>query len=221
MTDFNKLTQDKKREFLIKHVLEDKYFSKAHDTFKTYLQKQESKKLSSEELKKYIATRNNIKQAKYIAIYLKDYERAIEKCISHQSRYKDIVDDVYQEKNSIEECCASKHINGFIKGDNIFETIIEYYEDTKHTIYSYGGEDDQTLKKAIKILLSNPFLNDEIKTSQEFISYTEEFKSYIDDDKIEYNIDESDISDSNDSNDSSDSSDSDSNHSDSNHSDSS
>ena len=98
MTDFNKLTQDEKRDFLIKHVLEDKYFSKAHDIFKTYLQKQELKKLSSEELKKYITTRNNTKQANYIYNYLKDYERAVEKCVSHQSRYKDIVDNVYQEK---------------------------------------------------------------------------------------------------------------------------
>jgi hypothetical protein len=129
MTYFNKLTKDEKREFLIKNVLEDKYFSKAHDIFKTYLEKQESKKLSSEELKKYITTRNNTKQALYIENYLRDYERAIEKCVSHQSRYKDIVYYVYQEKNNIEEFCASKHINGFINGMNIFDTIIEYYDE--------------------------------------------------------------------------------------------
>ena len=130
MTDlFNKCTKEEQREFLIKHILEDKYFSKAHDIFKTYLQKQESKKLSSEELKKYITTRNNTKKANYIKIYLKDYERAIEKCVSHQSRYKDIVCDVYQEKNNIEECCASKHINGLINGDNIFDILFLVMEE--------------------------------------------------------------------------------------------
>ena len=73
MTDFNNLAKEKQRYFLIKHVLEDKYFSKAHDTFKIYLHQLESKILSPEELKKYIINRNNTKQAKYIDIYFNNY----------------------------------------------------------------------------------------------------------------------------------------------------
>ena len=130
-----------------------------------------------------------MKLANYLSIDLDRYEYTVKECALRQSKYSLDVYDIMQEKLNIEWCCSSKHINGHINNIHIFNIIIQYYENTKKIIDSYGGDEKQTLKKAINILLFNPFLNDDIKQSEKYLYYIKDENES----DIEYNIYEPDI----------------------------
>ena len=174
-TLFDELSNDEKRTFLIKNVLKDGYFTAIHDQFKLY---SHIHSFSPDEFREYQRDRNNTTLVEIIKKYLDDYEYAVNTCALRESKYSYDVFDILDEKERVEWACISNHINGNLNSKHIFYVIIDYYEKTKKTIDSYEGDDNQTLKKAIKILLSNPFLDDSIKQSKEFLYYSEELKSY-------------------------------------------
>ncbi len=172
-TAFNKLSIDEQSKFLIINILNNKNFGKIHNIIKEnynhYI-------FEGEELIKYKYELNNKRLVQCIYKELARYERAVDKCLVEQSRYKDIVYWVYDAKQDIEYYCKSKYING---DDNLLEKIVDYYNNTEGTICDYGGEtsgwDDQTLKNAIRILLKNPYLDEKIKNTKEYKEYYEEF----------------------------------------------
>jgi hypothetical protein len=180
---FNKLTNDEQRKFIINKIINDKYFSKIHnkvkDNYCKYL-------LEGDELTKYKLDLYNRRNAKHISNALLNYEHAVDKIMAEYSRYKDIVYDVYSCKETIEELCKSKYINGMnLRTYNpyyIFYDIIYCYNNTLCTIGKYGGEqeendenDNQSLLKAIKILVNNPYLCDGIKNDKKYKKYYDEF----------------------------------------------
>jgi hypothetical protein len=200
-TAFNKLSLDEQSKFLIANILNNKNFVKIHNFIKNnyYNYFLEGEELIKHKLKMY-----NDRITKNIYNELQRYERAVDKCLVEQSRYKDIVYWVYDAKNDIEYYCKSKYING---DDNLLEKLVDYYNNTEGTISDYGGErsgwDDQTLKNAIRILLKNPYLDEKIKNTKEYKEYYEEFINNDDnnneendnndkDTKMEYNDNEID-----------------------------
>jgi hypothetical protein len=192
-TAFNKLSIDEQSKFLIINILNNKIFGKIHNIIKEnynhYI-------FEGEELIKYKYELNNKRLVQCIYKELARYERAVDKCLVEQSRYKDIVYWVYDAKQDIEYYCKSKYING---DDNLLEKIVDYYNNTEGTISDYGGErsgwDDQTLKNAIRILLKNPYLDEKIKNTKEYKEYYDEFINDNDNDEDndkEYNDNEID-----------------------------
>jgi hypothetical protein len=206
-TEFNKLSIDERRKFIISNILQDKFFNKIHSTVKdTYCQYI----LEGDELVKFKLDLNNKKQASHISNALKEYEHSVDKIMAEYSRYKDLVYNVYSNKESIEELCKSKYINGtnghsYYKNNYIFYDIIYCYYNTLSTIGKYGGEtygdEDQSLLKAVKILLNNPHICDEIKNSNKYKEYydeifndpDEENNDEKDDEEINYDKEENDI----------------------------
>jgi len=197
-TAFNKLSLDEQSKFLITNILNNKTFEKIHNIIKEnynhYI-------FEGEELIKYKYELNNKRLVQCIYKELARYERAVDKCLVEQSRYKDIVYWVYDAKQDIEYYCKSKYING---DDNLLEKVVDYYNNTEGTICDYGGErsgmDDQTLKNAIRILLKNPYLDEKIKNTKEYQEYYEEFINNNEDedkdnDDNEYNDNEIDADD--------------------------
>jgi hypothetical protein len=182
---FNKLTIDEQRKFIINKIISDKYFSKIHsnvkDNYCEYI-------LEGDELTKYKLELNNRRNAKHISNALLNYEHAVDKVMAEYSRYKDIVYDVYSCKETIEELCKSKYINGMnLRTYNpyyIFYDIIYCYYNTLNTIYKYSGDteeiDNQSLNKAIRNLLNNPNLCDGIKNDKKYKKYYDEFYSKTD-----------------------------------------
>ena len=211
--EFESLINEEKRKFLIKSILNDNYFHNIHKSIKdSYIEYIYDK----DELKNKLKERNNRRIGNIIRNNLKYYTNSVNKCFIEQSRYKDIVDEVYSCKHEIELNCASKFINDITDScgeykKHIFEEIIYSYERTRNTISGYGGNtrgsDDQTLKKAIKILLKNPYLNDDVKNTQKYKDYYNEFINInklendessdlyfsSEDDDAEYNDNEKDI----------------------------
>jgi hypothetical protein len=186
-TAFNKLSLDEQSKFLIANILNNKNFVKIHNFIKNnyYNYFLEGEELIKHKLKMY-----NDRITKNIYKELSRYERAVDKCLVEQSRYKDIVYWVYDAKNDLEYYCKSKYING---DEKLLERIVDCYNNTEGTIYDYGGEksgmDDQTLKKAIRILLKNPYLDEKIKNTKEYKEYYEEFINNDEDedkDEVEY-----------------------------------
>ena len=179
--EFESLINEEKRKFLIKSILNDNYFHNIHKSIKdSYIEYIYDK----DELKIKLEERNNRLMGNTIRNNLQYYTNSVNKCFIEQSRYKDIVDEVYSCKHEIELNCASKFINDITDScgeykKHIFEEIIYSYERTRNTISGYGGNtrgsDDQTLKKAIKILLKNPYLNDDVKNTQKYKDYYNEF----------------------------------------------
>jgi hypothetical protein len=211
--EFESLTIEEQRKFLIKSILNDNYFHNIHKSIKdSYIEYIYDK----DELKNKLKERNNRRMGNIIRNNLKYYTNSVNKCFIEQSRYKDIVDEVYSCKQEIELNCASKFINDITDSygeykKHIFEEIIYSYERTLNTISGYGGNtrgsDDQTLKKAIKILLKNPYLNADVKNTQKYKDYYNEFINInklendessdlyfsSEDDEAEYNDNEKDI----------------------------
>ena len=177
---FNKLSIDEQRKFIINKIINDKCFSKIHnkvkDNYCKYL-------LEGDELIKYKLDLNNRRNAKHISNALLNYEHAVDKIMAEYSRYKDIVYDVYSCKETIEELCKSKYINGInLRTYNpyyIFYDIIYCYYNTLNTINKYGGEtsgsENQSLSKAIRNLLNNPYLCDGIKNDKKYKRYYDKF----------------------------------------------
>jgi hypothetical protein len=201
---FNKLSLEEQSKFIITNILNNKNFVKIHDLIKNNYY---NYFLEGEELIKHKLKINNDKIAKNICNELIRYEKAVDKCLSNQSRYDDIVYWVYDAQQDIERYCKSKYING---DKDLLEKIVDCYNDTEGTIYQYGGEksgdEDQTLKNAIKILLNNPYLDENIKNSEKYKEYYEEFINGNDDDE-----DEEDNNDNNNYNDDDDDDDDDDN----------
>jgi hypothetical protein len=177
---FNKLSLDEQSKFIITNILNNNNFTKMHNFIKNNYY---NYYMEGEELIKHELKIKNDKLTKSIYNELERYERAVDKCMVDQSRYKDIVYYVYDAQQDIEEYCKSQYING---DNTLLETIVDCCNDTQGTIYSYGGEtsgdQDQTLKNAIRILLKNPYLDEKIKNSEEYKEYYEEF---INEDKTE------------------------------------
>ena len=180
MEEFNKLTNDEQRRFIINKIISDKYFSKIHrnikDNYCEYI-------LEGDVLVKYKLELNNRRNAMHISNALKNYEHSIDKVMAEYSRYKDIVYDVYSCKETIERLCKSKYINGMnLRTYNpyyIFYDIIYCYYNTLCTINKYTGDteevDNQSLSKAIRNLLNNPYLCDGIKNDKKYKKYYDEF----------------------------------------------
>jgi hypothetical protein len=183
MKEFNKLSIDEQRKFIINKIISDKYFCKivnnVKDNYCEYI-------LEGDELVKYKLELNNRRNAMHIMNALKNYEHTIDKVMAEHSRYKDIVYDVYSCKETIEAYCKSKYINGMNRTYNsyynsyyIFYDIIYCYYNTLNKINKYGGETDgdenQSLSKAIKYLLNNPYLCDEIKNDKKYKQYYDTF----------------------------------------------
>ena len=196
---FNKLTNDEQRKFIINKIISDKYFSKiinnVKDNYCEYI-------LEGDALVKYKLELNNRRNAMHISNALKNYVHAVDKVMAEYSRYKDVVYDVYSCKETIEAYCKSKYINGMNRTYNsyyIFYDIIYCYYNTLNTIYKYGGEtegdENQSLSKAIKYLLNNPYLCNEIKNDKKYKEYYDKFYNKIN------NSNESDYSDNSDSSD--------------------
>jgi hypothetical protein len=185
--ELNKLTINERRKCIITNILNDTYFYKIHNSIKDnyceYI-------YENEELIKYKLEINNKRNIKNIYNELVKYESAVDKCLADQSHYKDIVYWVYSAQQNIEEYCKSKYING---NKDLLDDIVDYYHNTLNTIYNYGGErsgdEDQTLKEQIKILLNNPYLDKDIKNSKEYKEYYKEFINDINcnNDDINYN----------------------------------
>jgi hypothetical protein len=196
--NFDKLTIDEKRKFIITNILTDTYFNKIHNTIKdSYI----NYILEGDELIKYKLELNIKRNAKHISNALKEYEHAVDKCFVEYSRYKDLYYDVISCKESIENLCKSKYINGFNERYNpyyIFYDIIYCYSNTLCTIGKYGGETEgQSLLKAIKILLKNPYLCDGIKNDKSYKKYYDEYINKTkcsDDDNSAYSDDNSEYS---------------------------
>lgn len=121
-------------------------------------------------------TVDKAKLTKLLQNALNNYERAVDRCALEQSLYKDIVYFVYDNKETIENYLASKNVSKYINNE-LFEIIIDCYEDTLDTIVSYGGDtndddyEDQTLKQPIKKLMMNPNLNEDVKNSECYKKY--------------------------------------------------
>jgi hypothetical protein len=190
--EFAKLSLDEQSKFIITNILNNENFNKMHSFIKNNYY---NYFLEGEELIKHKLKINNERLAKCINNELNRYEKAVDKCLSNQSRYKDIVYWVYDAQQNIEAYCKSKYING---DDNLLENIVDCYNDTEGTIYQYGGEksgdQDQTLKNAIRILLNNPYLDEKIKNTPEYKEYYDEF---ITDCLDEVDYDENDINEDN------------------------
>ncbi len=158
---FDKLSINDKRIFLLNNILNDEYFKDIHQTIKTYAKRD------------YYAdsdVKSNQEMIHIIIRYLYQYEEAIKQCYIEQSRYKDVVSDVFSMKDEIECCMSKKYINGVdSNGKSLFEIMIKKYEDTKSFIQcKYGGGvdgeyDDQSLSSALKILFNNPHLDKKFK----------------------------------------------------------
>lgn len=156
---FNELSSNDKRIFLLKNILNDEYFKDIHQ-------------IINNKYSDYIKTENDDEKSMTTRIikYLYEYNEAIKDCYIDQSRYKDLVLNVFDMKDNIEQCMSSKYINGTDYNEkSIFEIMIKYYEETKDFIeYKYGGavdgeDDDQSLASALKILFNNPHLDKKFK----------------------------------------------------------
>jgi hypothetical protein len=181
--DFLKLSEDDKRKFLIKNILDNKYFEDVHKIFKNKYPKYIYNKKELELILKKQKFDNYIKG--FIS-ELKTYNRAVNNCALHQSRYKDIVYDVYSSLNSIEDYCYSKYISSKYKKELIMEIVKNYYNDATSTVSSYGGEtygdQDQTLRKAMRIILNSPHLDNKIKKTKDYKRYYSMFFNKEDED---------------------------------------
>jgi hypothetical protein len=203
--NFEKFSIDEQRKFIINNLLKDKYFNKiannVKDNYCEYI-------LKGKELTKFKLDLNNRRNAIHIMNALKSYEHAVDKIMAEYSRYKDLVYDVFSCKESIEELCKSKYINGtdgsFYRNTYVFFNIIRCNYNTLNTISNYGGETEneededynngnQSLLKAIKILLKNPYLCNDIKKDKKYKEYYNEFINNTKNQNVEYNENEKDV----------------------------
>ena len=161
-----KLSIDEKRKLAINIILNDKYFCKIHDkindNYYEYI-------LNSDDVEKKKIELEKMKLIKQLKTSLNDYESAVDEC---EKLYDgENVFFVYSNKSDIESYLASTNVSKYIDNE-LFELIIETYENTRDTIESYGGElsddedQDQTLKEAINILLKNTHLDETVKNSK-------------------------------------------------------
>ena len=191
--EFDKLSIDIKRKIILKHIINDDYFK----DITTIVKNKYAKDIyEGDELKKIEDENKHRRIAYHIRNALNEYEHAVNKCLSNQSRYKDIVCEVYSEKNTIEKYCSGKYVNGITYGTTILELLISCLESTYDTIYEYGGErwgfDDQTLRCAIKIYLKNPYLSEEIKQTNIFKKYYNKYFNPDENDSDDYIDDNAD-----------------------------
>ena len=167
----NKLSIDEKRKLAINIILNDEYFNKIHDKIKnTYYEYI----LSGDDIEKKKIELEKKKLIKLLKDSLNEYENAVDEC---EKLYDgENVFFVYSNKNDVEMILASKNVSKYIDNE-LFELIIDIYENTRDTIESYGGElsddedQDQTLKEAINILLKNPYLDEAVKNSTKYKEY--------------------------------------------------
>jgi hypothetical protein len=203
--NFEKLSIDEQRKFIINHIIKDNYFNKINnnvkDNYCEYI-------LEGEELSKYKLELNNRRNAMHIMNALKEYAHSVDKIMAEYSRYKDIVYDVFSCKESIENLCKSKYINGtdgnFYRKNYVFFNIINCYYNTRNTISNYGGETEneedndynygnQSLLKAVKILLKNPYICDDIKNNKKYKEYYDEFFNDTQNQTLDYYENEEDV----------------------------
>ncbi len=181
---FNELSSNDKRIFLLKNILDDTHFKDIHQ-------------IINNKYSNYLSTNTDNEEQNMTNIiikYLYDYNQAIKECYIDQSRYKDLVLNVFDMKDNIEQCMSSKYINGTdCNGKSIFEIMINYYEETKDFIeYKYGGavdgeDNDQSLSSALKILFNNPHLNKKFKKHKYYKDNNKRINSLKDDNVREFN----------------------------------
>lgn len=181
--EFLKLSEDERRKFLIKNVLDNKYFEDVHKIFKNkypkyiYNKKQLQIILKKQKFDNYI---------KGLISELRVYSRAVNNCAIHQSRYKDIVYDVYSSLHSIERDCYSKYISSTYHKELIMDIVKNYYHDVTNVIGGYGGEtygdQDQSLRKSMRIILNSPHLDNKIKKTNKYKEYYSMFFNKEDED---------------------------------------
>ncbi len=178
---FNELSSNDKRIFLLKNILNDEYFKDIHQIINDKYSNN-----TNIENDEQIMTNTIIR-------YLYEYNEAIKECYIDQSRYKDLVSNVFDMKDNIEQCMSSKYINGTdSNGKSIFEIMINYYEETKDFIeYKYGGavdgeDNDQSLSSALKILFNNPHLDKKFKKHKYYKDNYKRINSLKDDNVREF-----------------------------------
>ena len=180
---FLKLSEEKKRKFLIKNILDNKYFEDIHNVFKNKYPKYIYNK---KELEIILKKQKFDIYIKGLISELRTYKKAVKDCFVHQSRYKDIVYDVYSSLQSIERDCYSKYISGKFQNELIMDIVKDYYSNVTSTIGSYGGEtygdQDQSLRKCMKIILNSPHLDNKIKKTKDYKRYYSMFFNKDDDD---------------------------------------
>ncbi len=190
--EFDNLSIENKRKIVLNHIINDDYFK---DILNIVKNKYAKDIYEGKELKKILDENKQRRVACILRNELNEYSHAVSKCLSNQSRYKDIVYWVYSAKNTIEKYCSGKYVNGIIYGTTILELLISYLESTYDTIYEYGGErwgfQDQTLRCAIKIYLKNPYLSEEIKQTSIFKQYYNKYFNPDENDSDDY-VDDND-----------------------------
>jgi hypothetical protein len=167
------------RKSIINNILKDEFFNKIHyiikENYNEYI-------YEGDELIKYKLELNNKQHTKHIYDALKNYEQAINRIMAENSRYKDLYYDVISCKEIIEELCESEYINGTNNSsyqNYVFYDIIYCYYNTLNIINKYEcdteAEHEQSLYEAVKKILNNPHLCDDIKNDKKYKKYYNEF----------------------------------------------
>jgi hypothetical protein len=181
--EFDKLSEDEQCKFIIKNILNKDKFKDIHKTIKD---KYPEYIYNKKELEEILKTQKFEKYIKNLIRYLEAHTKAVENCYLNQSRYPDNVDGVYDTKDVIEMYCYSKYISSKYNGELIMNVVKNYYDDSTDTIKDYGGEtygdQDQSLRKAMKIILNSQHLDNKIKKTKEYKKYYSIFFNKEDDD---------------------------------------
>lgn len=152
---YNKLSENEKKKFLIKKILENDFFDDVHDEFELnygeIIYQDDDKKL--QEIK-------NLKYVKELEDELENYLKHATEMMANLSRYKVTYDTVKYSKNRIEKIAEDNKINLIDKNDNSVVDLICYcWEMDCCAIRNLP--DELTLKNAIKKLFDNPNVNSE------------------------------------------------------------
>ncbi len=180
--DFLKLSEGEQCKFLINNILNQNKFKDIHkiikDKYPQYI-------YDGKELKEILKKQEFEKYIKNLIKYLEAHTKAVNHCCLNQSRYPDNVDNVYDSKYMIEKYCYSKYISSKYDGELIMNIVKNYYDDSTDIIKDYGGEtygdQDQSLRKAMKIILNSPHLDNKIKKTNEYKVYYNMFFNKEDD----------------------------------------
>ena len=156
--DFNSLTKEEQREFLINKVLEDDYFVDFHKDFREKFDIKDDNDL------------------------YKNYIDAINELYLNQSRYKDLYYDVFNARRKIDLHFQSKNIT-----DNDIDRLIELYNETNNRFYELDL-DQIGLDRSISRMFKNKYISEKIKTKYKKYYEKTKDKIYSDDEDYGYEL---------------------------------
>lgn len=164
---YNKLSENEKKKFLFKKILENDFFDDVHDEFELnygeIFYQDDDKKL--QEIK-------NLKYVKELEDELENYLKHSTEMMADLSRYKVTYDIVKYSKNRIEKIAEDGKINLTNKiGDSVANLICYFWDMDCCAIRNLP--DELTLKNAIKKLFDNTNVNSENRKilDEEFSEY--------------------------------------------------